>query len=203
VPTRTRCPYKGEAVYWPADVGGERFEDIAWGYPAPIPVIPKIENLISFYNEKVDIVVDGVPQERPRSRWSWRVDTTGTAPAGLPPARYHDVNTPWCPPGGVLAVALDLPGRGPPWWRGKRDYHARRLAAPIADAIGSFAPGARVVAGPTAAFRSAALGAGPGSRPTFGSRRTPGLTAFGRASRWSRVQPAALVGVVGVVAVRR
>jgi uncharacterized protein (DUF427 family) len=68
--TRTRCPYKGEAVYWTADIGGKRYEDIAWGYPAPIPEIPKIENLISFYNEKVDIVVDGVPQERPRTRWS-------------------------------------------------------------------------------------------------------------------------------------
>lgn len=71
VPTdsRTRCPYKGEAVYWTVNAG-ERLEDSAWSYPAPLPEIPKIENLIAFYNERVDIIVDGVPQERPTSKWS-------------------------------------------------------------------------------------------------------------------------------------
>ncbi len=72
VPTglRTRCPYKGEAGYWTIKAGGEVLEDCAWSYPAPLPEIPKIENLIAFYNEKVDIIVDGELQERPRSRWS-------------------------------------------------------------------------------------------------------------------------------------
>jgi uncharacterized protein (DUF427 family) len=69
-PTRTRCPYKGEAVYWSVRAGGVVHEDIVWGYPAPIPETPKIENLLAFYNEKVDIVVDGVPQERPVTKWS-------------------------------------------------------------------------------------------------------------------------------------
>lgn len=68
--TRTRCPYKGEARYWSVQVGDEVAEDIAWGYPAPIPEASKIENLIAFFNEKVDLVVDGVPQERPVSPWS-------------------------------------------------------------------------------------------------------------------------------------
>jgi len=68
-PTRTRCPYKREAVYWSAQVNGDRLEDVAWSYPAPIPEMPKIENLVAFFNEKVDIVVDGVPQERPVTRW--------------------------------------------------------------------------------------------------------------------------------------
>ena len=45
--------------------GGKRFDDIVWAYPAPIPEIPKIANLLSFYNERVDIFVDGEP-ERPR-----------------------------------------------------------------------------------------------------------------------------------------
>jgi uncharacterized protein (DUF427 family) len=67
---RTRCPYKGEAVYWTIKAGGEVLEDCAWGYPAPLPEIPKIENLTAFYNEKVDIIVDGELQERPHSRWS-------------------------------------------------------------------------------------------------------------------------------------
>ncbi len=42
--TRTRCPYKGEAVYWSAQAEGELLRDIAWSYPAPIPEAPKIEN---------------------------------------------------------------------------------------------------------------------------------------------------------------
>ena len=33
-----------------------------WSYPAPIPECPKIENLLSFYNEPVDLYVDGVLQ---------------------------------------------------------------------------------------------------------------------------------------------
>jgi uncharacterized protein (DUF427 family) len=69
-PKRSRCPYKGEAVYWSVRAGGELLEDIVWSYPAPIPEAPKIENLLAFYNEKTDIVVDGVPLERPVTQWS-------------------------------------------------------------------------------------------------------------------------------------
>jgi uncharacterized protein (DUF427 family) len=68
--TRSRCPYKGEAIYWNLDVAGTRLDDIVWSYPAPIPEIPKVENLLSFYNEKVDIEVDGVLAERPKTGWS-------------------------------------------------------------------------------------------------------------------------------------
>ena len=32
---------------------------IVWSYPEPIAEIPKIKGLLSFYNEKVDIYVDG------------------------------------------------------------------------------------------------------------------------------------------------
>jgi uncharacterized protein (DUF427 family) len=39
-------------------------------YPRPIPEIPKIENLLCFYNEKVDLYVDGVLQARPVSPFS-------------------------------------------------------------------------------------------------------------------------------------
>jgi uncharacterized protein (DUF427 family) len=69
-PTRSRCPYKGEAVYWSVRDGDELLEDIVWSYPAPIPEAPKIENLLAFYNEKTDITVDGVLQERPATQWS-------------------------------------------------------------------------------------------------------------------------------------
>jgi uncharacterized protein (DUF427 family) len=69
-PTRTRCPYKGEAVYWSAEVGGRTHRDIVWSYPHPIPECSKIENLLAFYNERTDIYVDGELQPRPRTRWS-------------------------------------------------------------------------------------------------------------------------------------
>ena len=68
--TRSRCPYKGEAVYWSVRAGDQLHEDIVWSYPAPIMEAPKIENLVAFYNEKVDIVVDGVQLERPVTKWS-------------------------------------------------------------------------------------------------------------------------------------
>jgi uncharacterized protein (DUF427 family) len=68
--TRTRCPYKGEAVYWSARVDGDLLKDVVWGYPAPIPEAPKLAGLVAFFNERVDVLVDGVRQERPVTRWS-------------------------------------------------------------------------------------------------------------------------------------
>jgi len=45
--------------------------DIAWSYPFPIPECPKIENLICFYDERVDMIeVDGEAQAKPQTPWS-------------------------------------------------------------------------------------------------------------------------------------
>lgn len=66
----TRCPYKGVADYWTLKVGDKTYPDIVWSYPAPIPECPKIENLLSFYNEKVDIYVDGQLHSRPITPFS-------------------------------------------------------------------------------------------------------------------------------------
>ncbi|WP_020573762.1 DUF427 domain-containing protein [Actinopolymorpha alba] len=63
--TETRCPYKGQAEYWSVRVGDEIHDDLAWSYPTPFAESQKITGLISFYNEKVDIYVDGVREERP------------------------------------------------------------------------------------------------------------------------------------------
>jgi uncharacterized protein (DUF427 family) len=69
--TTTRCPYKGKAAYWTVNVKGQEFKDLVWGYPAPIPECPKIENLLCFYDEKVDAVyVDGELQPRPVTPWA-------------------------------------------------------------------------------------------------------------------------------------
>ncbi|HEU4321477.1 MAG TPA: DUF427 domain-containing protein [Acidimicrobiia bacterium] len=66
----TRCPYKGTARYWSANVGGETYPDIVWGYDTPLAESQKIMGLVSFYNEKVDIYVDEVLQERPKTKFS-------------------------------------------------------------------------------------------------------------------------------------
>jgi uncharacterized protein (DUF427 family) len=65
--THSVCPYKGTASYWSVTVNGKTFEDVVWGYPTPIPECPKIANLLSFYDEKVDVYLDGELQERPQS----------------------------------------------------------------------------------------------------------------------------------------
>jgi uncharacterized protein (DUF427 family) len=72
VPSETRsvCPYKGTAAYWSVQTPGGLARDVVWGYPAPIAEAPKIENLLCFFNEKVDIAVDGVAQDRPQTPWS-------------------------------------------------------------------------------------------------------------------------------------
>src|SRR5919202_295360 len=68
--TRTLCAYKGEARYWSAMVGDEVYEDVAWSYPDPLPDNPQIRDLICFFNEQVDIEVDGEWLERPITQWS-------------------------------------------------------------------------------------------------------------------------------------
>ncbi|HZQ86031.1 MAG TPA: DUF427 domain-containing protein [Acidimicrobiales bacterium] len=68
--TSTQCPYKGVAEYWSVTVGDATYDDIAWSYPFPIPECPKIEGLVAFFNERVDITVDGELQARPKTAWS-------------------------------------------------------------------------------------------------------------------------------------
>lgn len=68
--TTTACPYKGRASYSSVRVGDQLLKDLVWGYPAPIPECPKIENLLCFFNEKVDLYVDGELQPRPKTPWS-------------------------------------------------------------------------------------------------------------------------------------
>jgi uncharacterized protein (DUF427 family) len=56
------CPYKGEARYWSVRIGDAVHPDIAWGYDHPLPESTRIAGLVAFYNERVDLVVDGVHQ---------------------------------------------------------------------------------------------------------------------------------------------
>jgi uncharacterized protein (DUF427 family) len=63
---RTGCAYKGFARYWSVSTERTKHEDIAWSYATPIADCAKIAGLVAFYNERVEIVVDGVPEERSR-----------------------------------------------------------------------------------------------------------------------------------------
>ncbi|HEY8452709.1 MAG: DUF427 domain-containing protein [Micromonosporaceae bacterium] len=67
---RTACPYKGTASYWSVEVNGRTYENLAWTYRTPLPESQKIAGLVCFYDEKVDVYVDGVRQERPRTPFS-------------------------------------------------------------------------------------------------------------------------------------
>ena len=69
--TVTACPYKGRTVHFDLALGDRARRDIAWSYPFPIPECPKIENLICFYDERVDTIeVDGEVQPKPQTPWS-------------------------------------------------------------------------------------------------------------------------------------
>jgi len=61
---------RGTAAYWSVRVGDAVHRDVAWSYAKPVPECPRIAGLVAFFNEKVDLVVDGVRQERPVSPWS-------------------------------------------------------------------------------------------------------------------------------------
>jgi uncharacterized protein (DUF427 family) len=69
--SHTRCPYKGVATdYWSWAGSGDVRPDIAWSYPDPLPSVGTIKDRVAFYNESVDIVVDGERQQRPVSFFS-------------------------------------------------------------------------------------------------------------------------------------
>jgi uncharacterized protein (DUF427 family) len=68
--TRTRCTYKGEASYWSVDLGGRTIPDLAWSYETPNQDAARIAGLICFFNERVDISLDGQLSPRPHTPWS-------------------------------------------------------------------------------------------------------------------------------------
>jgi uncharacterized protein (DUF427 family) len=69
--TVTSCPYKGTtSAYWSVRIGEEVHEDLAWAYDFPAAGLRPIAGLIAFYNEKVELTVDGQPLERPTTHFS-------------------------------------------------------------------------------------------------------------------------------------
>jgi uncharacterized protein (DUF427 family) len=71
------CPYKGIADrYWDARAD-EPVRNAAWSYSDPYPAVHKIKDRVAFYNELVDITIDGVKQDRPVSVFSAKANRPG------------------------------------------------------------------------------------------------------------------------------
>lgn len=58
--TVTHCPYKGTAAYYSVEVDGTTHDDVVWTYRTPLPESIRVAGLVCFYDEKVDVLVDGV-----------------------------------------------------------------------------------------------------------------------------------------------
>jgi uncharacterized protein (DUF427 family) len=69
--THTFCAYKGQASYF--SLAGE--DDVAWTYPEPLREAAEVTDRVAFFNERVDVVVDGERLERPITPWSRREAT--------------------------------------------------------------------------------------------------------------------------------
>ena len=60
--TQTTCPFKGQASYWSAQLGGRVHQDLAWSYEAPIPQAAGIAGMMCFYPDRVELSIDGERQ---------------------------------------------------------------------------------------------------------------------------------------------
>ena len=64
-PLQTHCPYKGMATYWDVVLpDGAVHEGVVWTYRTPLPESQKVAGLLAFYDEKLDVDLDGVRQPR-------------------------------------------------------------------------------------------------------------------------------------------
>lgn len=71
----TSCPYKGDARYASVNLpdgsgGSVKHENIVWWYPFPVAESTRIAGMYCFYNEKVDIYLDGELLPRPVTPFS-------------------------------------------------------------------------------------------------------------------------------------
>jgi uncharacterized protein (DUF427 family) len=49
---------------------GTVLDDLVWYYPDPLNDAVPVRDLVAFYDEKVDVVVDGSRRGRPHTEWS-------------------------------------------------------------------------------------------------------------------------------------
>ena len=68
--TITACAYKGLASYWSATIASTVVDDVVWSFAQPHNYATAVKDMLAFFNERVDITVDGERIERPRTPWS-------------------------------------------------------------------------------------------------------------------------------------
>ncbi len=66
----SRCPYKGEAKLYSIKIGDKLHDSLAWIYRYPMLECTKIQGLVGFFNEKLDIYEDDKLLPRPKTIWS-------------------------------------------------------------------------------------------------------------------------------------
>jgi uncharacterized protein (DUF427 family) len=65
--TATYCAYKGRATYYSIPDGPR---DLAWTYHEPLHDAEPVRDRICFFDERVDVIVDGMRRDRPVTPWS-------------------------------------------------------------------------------------------------------------------------------------
>jgi uncharacterized protein (DUF427 family) len=80
---RSRCAYKGSASYWSVRVGDRLVDDLVWSYPDPEHDGEPVRDLLCFFNERVDLELDGEPVERPRTQFSRDDESSGQGAQAL------------------------------------------------------------------------------------------------------------------------
>jgi uncharacterized protein (DUF427 family) len=68
--TTSICPYKGTASYLSVFSDNELHPDVIWTYREPRLAVSKVAGHLCFFNEKVDVELDGELQPRPKTHWS-------------------------------------------------------------------------------------------------------------------------------------
>ncbi len=66
----TMCPYKGTASYWTLTTPAGVHKNLVWSYPTALRESAPIAGLVAFYDERVELTVDGVPQPRPKTHFA-------------------------------------------------------------------------------------------------------------------------------------
>jgi uncharacterized protein (DUF427 family) len=65
--TVSYCAYKGQAAYYSVPDGPR---DVAWTYREPLHDAELVRDMVCFFDERLDVTVDGVRRERPVMPWS-------------------------------------------------------------------------------------------------------------------------------------
>ena len=80
--TATRCPYKGIASYYAVKrENGETVKDLIWYYDEPLSAVDRIAGRLCFFNERVDVEIDGEVEGRPETTWKHGVKSEAPAAA--------------------------------------------------------------------------------------------------------------------------